>query len=401
MSEKITPQDVDFLLSPAAIRERARRLWKRAEHGEGHFTLHPEKVGAAADYVLKVIRDQYPDLKIPYHCRAGHINAGGVDRIGRLVAKLGNASPLEIAKTKIDLNVVSVLVDAGAGDKWSYTEASTGKTWTRSEGLGVASYDMFLQWPGLKATSATLQSFKPADLEKAFQVSASNPLLGVGGRVHLLNELGKVVGMNPKLFPEGRVGDLLTTLQEKHGPDLRARHVLDFVLRVFGDIWPSRLIIHRQSMGDVWSHRGLGPEGSATSLVPFHKLSQWLTYSLLVPMEELGMKIGGVDELTGLAEYRNGGLMIDLGLLELKDPKMLAEKHAPDGELVIEWRALTILFLDEIAAAVRQRLNMSAEQLPLAKVLEGGTWHAGRRIAKEKRPGGEPPLSIISDGTVF
>ena len=42
-----------------------------------------------------------------------------------------------------------------------------------------------------------------------------------------------------------------------------------------------------------------------------------------------------------------------------------------------------------------------AEQLPLAKVLEGGTWAAGRRIARERREGGGPPLTIVSDGTVF
>jgi len=37
----------------------------------------------------------------------------------------------------------------------------------------------------------------------------------------------------------------------------------------------------------------------------------------------------------------------------------------------------------------------------LARVLEGGTWAAGRRIARERRPDGAPPLAIESDGTVF
>lgn len=409
--ENITKQDVDFLLSPAAVRERAKRLWKRAERGEGYFKLHPEKLDSVADYVLKVIRDNYPDLKIPYHCRGGHLNAGGVDRIGQMVRALGAATPLEIAQAKIDLNVTSVLVDAGAGDKWSYKSVD-GKTWSRSEGLAVASFDMFMAGAFSSAASGSakeklradvigMKTLEPATLARFFQVSDSNPLLGVDGRTHLLNELGRVMEKNPKIFVNGRIGDLLPYLIEKHGDDLKARHVLDFVLRIFGEIWPSRLRIEGQNMGDMWTHSGLGDKGTATALIPFHKLSQWLTYSLLVPMEEMGLKIGGVDELTGLAEYRNGGLMIDAGLIELKDPALAGAKHPPESELVIEWRALTVMLLDMLGDSIRKKLNMTADQLPLAKVLEGGTWHAGRRIAKEKRPGGEPPLNIVSDGTVF
>lgn len=154
-------------------------------------------------------------------------------------------------------------------------------------------------------------------------------------------------------------------------------------------------------MGDVWSYPPLGPADSVSSLVPFHKLSQWLTYSLLVPMIELGLKVTGVDELTGLAEYRNGGLLIDSGIIEARDKRILEEKHAPQTEVVVEWRALTVVLLDMIGDNIREKLKMTKEELPLAKVLEGGTWHAGRKIAKEKRPSGEPPLNIISDGTVF
>jgi hypothetical protein len=46
-------------------------------------------------------------------------------------------------------------------------------------------------------------------------------------------------------------------------------------------------------------------------------------------------------------------------------------------------------------------LGKTAAEMPLARILEGGTWAAGRRIAKEKRADGGPPLIIASDGTVF
>jgi hypothetical protein len=57
--------------------------------------------------------------------------------------------------------------------------------------------------------------------------------------------------------------------------------------------------------------------------------------------------------------------------------------------------------LDRIAPMVRERLGVSAEAFPLARVLEGGTWAAGRRIAASLRADGGPPLKVISDGTVF
>jgi hypothetical protein len=68
--------------------------------------------------------------------------------------------------------------------------------------------------------------------------------------------------------------------------------------------------------------------------------------------------------------------------------------------LVVEWRALTVALLDELAVLVRSRLGVDAERMPLACVLEGGTWAAGRALASRLRAG-LPPLSITSDGTVF
>jgi hypothetical protein len=60
-----------------------------------------------------------------------------------------------------------------------------------------------------------------------------------------------------------------------------------------------------------------------------------------------------------------------------------------------------VALLDRAAAEMCRRLGLSKEELPLAKVLEGGTWAAGRKLAAERRPGGAPPLRVESDGTVF
>jgi hypothetical protein len=135
--------------------------------------------------------------------------------------------------------------------------------------------------------------------------------------------------------------------------------------------------------------------------VPFHKLSQWLSYSLIEPLEWAGYTVTEIDGLTGLPEYRNGGLFLDTGVIALKDPADADRAHAVDSVLVVEWRALTVALLDHIAAPIRGKLGLEEKAFPLAKILEGGTWATGRRLARERREGGTPPLTVISDGTVF
>jgi Protein of unknown function (DUF1688) len=168
-----------------------------------------------------------------------------------------------------------------------------------------------------------------------------------------------------------------------------------------GPIWPGRLSVGGVNLGDVWRHSQISGPGITAGLVPFHKLSQWLTYSLIEPIIAAGITVTGVDELTGLAEYRNGGLLLDLELLMPRHDAMLTQTYTPEAEIIVEWRALTIALLDRLAVQVRDYLGVAAEAYPLAKILEGGTWRAGRRIAREKRPDGSPPLRLVSDGTVF
>ena len=85
----------------------------------------------------------------------------------------------------------------------------------------------------------------------------------------------------------------------------------------------------------------------------------------------------------------------------MRDSAEAMREHDVASPLVLEWRALTVALLDRLAEALRRRLDMDAITLPLAKVLEGGTWSAGRQIAREKRADGAPPIKVISDGTVF
>ncbi|PSM50828.1 DUF1688 domain-containing protein [Chroococcidiopsis sp. CCALA 051] len=427
---------IAYLRSPRAIRDRCGQLFELARQDKlSHFRCDLTQLGRVADYVIAVMQEQYPDGQIPFHSRWQHFEVGGVSRLAQLERLLAGRSPVERAVTRFDLAIVSVLLDAGAGDRWLYCERETDSIFQRSEGLAVASFRMFCQGAFsshphqlLQVDAQGLQSLSEATLAQGFQVSEDNPLVGLAGRVELLQKLGRSLLDFPQMFGNDnpRPGNLVHYLLERsHHKQLPAATVLRAVLEGLGSIWSGRIEIAGVNLGDVWHHPAL--EGSRdelgagswetkeqrenlipnsefrilNSFVPFHKLSQWLTYSLLEPLQELGLEITGLDDLTGLPEYRNGGLCLDLGLLQAKHSDIFHYAHSVDSEVVVEWRALTVILLDQIAATIRQQLEMDAKQLPLVKILQGGTWSAGRRIAAELRPNGVSPIQLQSDGTVF
>ncbi|MFL5144903.1 MAG: URC4/urg3 family protein [Microvirga sp.] len=401
------------LLSAAAARERAHQL---LEHGLAgrleHFTVHPERLGACADEVVATIKAAYPDLEVPFHARWRHFTAGGFDRWGALREIAAFESDAAMARAAFDLAIVSVLLDAGAGPAWRYEEGRTGETYTRSEGLAVASFDMFIGGSfsnrpedPFRVDGEALAALSADELAAGFQVSETNPLLGLDARAALLRRLGQIVVGAPEVFgreddprPGGLFDVIAATAQDG---SIAANVVLQVLLEHLGPIWPSRIVLGGVDLGDTWRHPLAHVEDASDGLVPFHKLSQWLAYSLLEPLSWAGFEIENVDGLTGLPEYRNGGLFLDTGVLALRDPADAARSHEVGSPLVVEWRALTVALLDRVADLVRQRLDLSAEEFPLAKVLEGGTWATGRRLARERRADGSPPLSIVSDGTVF
>jgi hypothetical protein len=405
----------EALRTTTAVRERCRQLLSRARHGESAWFIVDEGfMEAAARTVAEMTRQRYPRLHIPYHSRWRHFEAGGVDRKGRLEQLLGDAPPVTRAHSMVDLTVVSVLLDAGAGADWKYVEPASGQTFTRSEGLGVASFHAFTSGlfssdPArpLQVDSTGLRALVPDHLAAAFQVSESNPLVGLEGRVVLLRRLGEVMSEQPEAFgADGRPSglfDLLVTPQGSQVPrtaSIQAHDILSQLLLTLSGIWPAGNAVGHVPLGDCWRHAAVRGEGLADGWVPFHKLSQWLTYSLLEPFEWAGVQVRGLDALTALPEYRNGGLLLDSGVLRLRDEAVADGVWQPGDELIVEWRALTVALLDELAREVRQQLRVDEERLPLACVLEGGTWAAGRALAQQRR-GGAPPLQVASDGTVF
>jgi len=410
-----SPAEADaiaYLRSPRAIRDRCSQLFNRAiEERLAYFRCDLDRLIPTAEYVLQVIQAAYPALQIPFHSRWRHFEAGGISRTTHLNRLLAPLSPLERTRAKFDLAIASVLLDAGAGAVWQYLEPGTHQSFARSEGLAVASFHCFCQ--GLfssdpshpyQVDAIALEQLTLSTLAEGFQVTSRNPLVGMEGRVALLQRLGAVLQGCPEKFGEAlpRPGHLVDyLLKETKDRYLSASTVLTAVLFGLADIWSGRMAIAGVNLGDTWEHSALEGTSPGAQYVPFHKLSQWLTYSLLEPLQELGLTITGLDDLTGLAEYRNGGLCIDLGLLQPRDPDILCQSHFPSSEVIVEWRALTVICLDQLAVTLRQIMGIDDQELPLVKVLEGGTWAAGRKIAAERRVGGIPPITLESDGTVF
>jgi hypothetical protein len=398
------------VLNAKAVRRRAHQLYACALADElQHFRIDLSRLDSAADLVLAITREAYPSLQVPFHSRWRHFVRHHKDRWAALATAVPSHDKAARARAAFDLVIVSVLLDAGAGFGWRYHDTS-GDAIGRSEGLAIASLDMF----AAGAFSAKPQDPLRADalsqldnevLYRGLQISESNPLIGFEARADLLRRLGMTVAANPEIFgtkdaprPGGFFDHLVALADDGR---IEAATILSELLRHLGPIWPSRLTLGGIPLGDCWRHPSVKASDETNELVPLHKLSQWLAYSLIEPLQDFGLSVTAIDGLTGLAEYRNGGLFIDTGVLSFHDPAEQSREHDIASTLVVEWRALTVALLDEIAERMRARLQMDVDSLPLAKVLEGGTWAAGRWLAKQRRPDAAPPIRVRSDGTVF
>lgn len=434
---------VSYFKSISSVRETTKQVFDYVEQNGGqgnHFKMELSKMGDVVDFLCSIIaRDYGTDYpSIPPHGRWQHLNCGNVLRVESLIEQWSSAGidEVEISRKLIDLFVFSVLVDAGAGNTWKYTTTEEGnKAFDRSEGLAVASYYLFVQGAlsqdtndkfkvnGKKLTELTMDEFC-----QGFQVSDANPLNGTEGRLKLIQNLGVALSTNPAIFgKEGRPGCLVDYLYSKCTKDngtavVDLNDVWNALMDGFTSIWPAgRTSIDGEPLGDAWvldtKAKASGSDAFLDSIVTFHKLTQWLCYSLLVPLENYGYKftIKNKDMQTGLPEYRNGGLFYDFGVLTLTDGAYkrglaLTQKlgdnscskiptFTPEDGAIVEWRCLTIGLLDYLLPLVNKKLDYD---LVLPQLIEAGSWKAGREIAAIKRPDTKgPPIELHSDGTVF
>ncbi|KAI2634041.1 DUF1688-domain-containing protein [Xylaria nigripes] len=458
-----------YLMSLGAVRERCKLITDKAlQNRLHHFDVDLDRFPDVVNFVCRIIKRDYdaPFNSIPGHGRYQHFAVGGRDRIAHLLSTFSETvDNTEKCRRLIDLFLVSVLLDAGAGTNWSFKSADSGKTYRRSEGLAVASLEMFKA--GLFSSNSSnkyqvdkdaLQNLTEEALARGLQSRSGNEVAGLSGRAQLMIRLGHALAQNTEFFgASGRPGNMIDYLLEHPSTKASSSPVVilpvlwNVLMTGLAPIWPaSRTAINGVSLGDAWPcssmpqtpQRSSVPSGSPTfspfppasatnnpapweSILPFHKLTQWLTYSLMQPMQSLlKIQFAGVELLTGLPEYRNGGLFVDLGVLTLKPQDMerglqyynahcertgtkgveVAPMFEPGDDVIVEWRGVTVGFLDRLCAEVNIALRdeLDGGELTLAQLLEAGSWKGGREIAEVSRPNTkEPPILIDSDGTVF
>ncbi|KAL2821305.1 hypothetical protein BDW59DRAFT_164336 [Aspergillus cavernicola] len=429
--------DIEYLTSLQAVRERAHIVLEAAENGKlSHFTYHPERMSEASAYVVDIItRDFGPDNfdSIPPHGRWQHFEVGNIARVDGLIQKwqLSGCDKLEIVRRLVDLFFVAVLLDAGAGDVWKFKEPETGNIYARSEGIAVAALYMFQS--GCLSSQKTralecvdghgLTALDRGTFRKAFQITPENPIIGDNSRVSLLNSVGKSLLSLPEIFGEiGRPGYLVDYLLKtaKSPQHLDFKDLWSVLQKVLLPSWPKdRTQIAGIPIGDAWPlevlekvNRGKESPNSALHIQPFHKLTQWLAYSLTTPfVRTLGLEWTNMELGTGLPEYRNGGLFIDLGVLKLKEKALkqgleLSQQDVPGFEttsdVIVEWRAMTVALLDKLHEIASGYFMQHDVKLSLAQMLEAGTWKGGRELAAKFRPSTKSsPILIQGDGTLF
>ncbi|GAA5863152.1 hypothetical protein JCM1840_002487 [Sporobolomyces johnsonii] len=448
MASPASAAKIDYLRSLPSIRERCQRVFALAEQSKlEYWTLDLSQEPKIVSFVCDLIaRDYGTDYaSIPPHGRWRHFVGNRVDPLLDAWDRDG-VDELEKARRLVDLMVASVLMDAGAGNDWKYAPKEGGEKIGRSEGLAVGSLEMFekglfsgVEGQPFRVDAVGLSKITPVQISDAMQVSPSNPMTGIEGRANLLVRLASVLAdpANAAYFsqsgtqrPGHMVDYLLTHPSSQPTPSavlgrkvaVKIETMWEIVVSGLSGVWPAaRSKIDGVSLGDVWPVDCLKKEGatSGEEYVSFHKLSQWLSYSLIEVMEKLlGWTFVGKEQMTGLPEYRNGGLLIDFELLRPNIPALLASFSLPvpsspseyptlldippldpSHSAVVEMRAVTICMLDRLAEGIRKQTGV---QLSLPQVLEAGTWKAGREIAKKLRPETSgPPFRYVADGTVF
>lgn len=252
------------------------------------------------------------------------------------------------------------------------------------------------------------------------QSRPGNEIAGVEGRTDLLVRLGEAMAAKDDFFGfDGRPGSIVDHLLGH--PSTQASSMLIVPLPVLWNvlmtglspIWPTnRTAINGVSLGDAWPCQSMPQPGNSAkvsafpnssnaaaweSILPFHKLTQWLTYSLMQPMQQLlKMHFAGTELLTGLPEYRNGGLFVDMGVLNLKKDDLerglenyndwvrrtgakgveVAPMFEPSEDIIVEWRGVTVGFLDMLCTEVNKALKseLGGNEMTLAQLLEAGSW---------------------------
>ncbi|MCP5266187.1 MAG: DUF1688 family protein [Burkholderiaceae bacterium] len=401
---------VDTLRSPATIRERCENIATAIEAGGSpFFTLDPSRLDALAQRVLETMRSHARRNHAPDDARWLGLDAGGVDRMGDLSSRLADAIPAEQTRARVDLAIAVALLDASAGPTWHYEEGASGQCFESTEGLAVAGFRAFMAGvlssrsdEPLRVDGHALARIDANTLAHVFQAHADNPLPDLEERAATLRRAGEAMMRDAIRFgADARPGGLFTRLGKVgKRQEIGATELCHALLAGLSSVLPGAGAVGGEPLGDAWPHPLAGGEGDSAGWVPFHRLAQAMACSLLGPFEAAGVRVTGTEDLTGLADARNGSLFVDAEVIRLRDPGLDSRPLQIRDPAVVEWRALTVTLMDRLAMRVRALTQLQAGEPSLARIQLDGTWPLAEALARKRRAGA-PALAVHTGGLPY
>ncbi|WP_417688720.1 DUF1688 family protein [Roseibium sp.] len=396
------------LLNSPGVFERSEKLFRHALAGDlQSLRLDMDRIGALVARVRHQIAESYPDFQIPPYGCWRFFEVGNVDRWGMIAGARGFSSANEMLLSAGDLAVLCAIANVALDPAWTFYEEVTGRSFRGQEGKALAVLSMFAAGvfsahpdDPLRADAHALIRVEPKEVIDGFQLDPDVDAPHAEMLAALFNRLGEATGMRPDLFTSGdetRPGNLLVQLALKAdektviGSDL-----LDVVLDGCAVVWQGGAVIDDVILGDTWRHPALLAELVGNGEVPFHLPAIEIASSFVEPLAWAGVTIDVLDTLPALANLEHIAMFVDAGVLVLSPAAEIEPLEA-----MIEVRGGTLALLNELARELRTDLDVSADQLPLSCIQEGGTLRLGREILMENAALAEKLSKILGSGGVF
>ncbi|MBS8262484.1 DUF1688 family protein [Roseibium polysiphoniae] len=396
------------ILSVETIGVRTQQILQAAYDGKiSGLRIYPERLQTAVDWASAEIEKNHPDHQIPPLGCWRQFEAGAMDRWGMLAGARGFQSAEEMLRSAGDLAVLSAVMDVALRPEWTFVEPISGHAFDGALGRALAALTMFAAGTfsaepddPLRVDAHALIRLEEAEIAAGLQLSESEDSSEISQLTALLRRLGETIGLRPDLFElkdEVRPGCLLQNLSTQstdgvlHAPD-----IVEGLLDGLSPLWQGGAMLDEVILGDTWRHTSSMQAITASDLVPFHLPTLAIFYSFIEPLAWVGLSVGDLEAIPGLANLEHAALFLACGAVEFEtDTPETSEKQA------VELRAITLGLLSELAKRLRSELDADETSLPLTCVQEGGTLPAGRAIARENPEAWRKASKILGDGGVF